>query len=58
MTNRGKPARELGKRTAIDKGMLDRLNDQLTVQKHVEAIHANPRLLKEMAFYPAHGRMV
>lgn len=34
--------------------MLDRLKDQLAVQKHVEAIHANPRLLKEMAFYPAH----
>jgi hypothetical protein len=51
-----KPSSGLGKRTAVDKGMLDRLKDQLAVQKHVEAIRANPRLLKEMAFYPAHDK--
>jgi len=36
--------------------MLQRLKDQLSVQKKVEAIHANPRLLKELALYPGHDK--
>jgi len=43
-------------RTIQDKGMIQRLKDQRKVQKKVQAIHANPRLLKEMAFYPAHDK--
>jgi hypothetical protein len=33
---------------------LPRLKGQLMLQKQKEAIHQNPRLLKEIAFYPAH----
>jgi len=36
--------------------MVRRLEDQLTIQKRAEAIHKNQRLLKEMAFYPAHDK--
>ena len=43
-------------RTATDNYMVDRLKEQLTVQKKVEEIHLNARLLKEMAFYPAHDK--
>lgn len=34
--------------------MNQRLKDQLKVHKRALAIHANPRLLEEIAFYPAH----
>ncbi len=47
-----------GARTATDKGMLRRLEDQHKVQKKIEAIHSNPRLLDEIAFYPAHDKRV
>lgn len=43
-------------RRASDRGMVRRLKDQLTVQKRIAAIHANPRLLHEMAFYPVHDK--
>jgi len=39
-----------------DKGMVNRLKDQLKVQKQVSKIHENPRLLKEIAFYPEHDK--
>ncbi len=39
-----------------DKGMVNRLKDQLRVQKQVNRIHENPRLLKEIAFYPEHDK--
>ena len=43
-------------RFAEDRGMVDRLQDQLKIQKKVAAIHLNRRLLDEMAFYPAHDK--
>ncbi len=47
-------------RTAEDKGMLNRLKDQLAVQKKVQSltsgIHVNARVLREQAFYPAHDK--
>jgi hypothetical protein len=39
-----------------DKGMVNRLRDQLKVQKQVNRIHKDPRLLKEIAFYPEHDK--
>jgi L-rhamnose mutarotase len=39
-----------------DKGMVNRLKDQLRIQKQVNRIHENPRLLKEIAFYPEHDK--
>ncbi len=45
-----------GGRNTTDKGMVQRLKDQLTIQNKLAAIHANPRLLNEMAFYPAHDK--
>jgi hypothetical protein len=36
--------------------MVNRLKDQLKVQKQVNRIHKNPRLLKEIAFYPEHDK--
>jgi hypothetical protein len=39
-----------------DLGMIDRLNDQLKVQKKVQQIHENRRALTELAFYPAHDK--
>jgi hypothetical protein len=45
-----------GDRFAQDRGMVDRLQDQLKIQKKVAAIHLNRRLLDEMAFYPAHDK--
>ena len=39
-----------------DRGMVQRLNDQKTVFQKAQEIHANPRLLKELAFYPAHDK--
>src|SRR6516164_10906115 len=43
-------------RTRQDQGMVQRLKDQLKVQSKITAIHLNKRLLKEMAFYPAHDK--
>ena len=44
----------VGDRNAQDKGMVDRLKDQLKTQKKVAEIHANVRQLTEYAFYPKH----
>ena len=44
----------VGDRNAQDDGMLDRLKDQLKVQKRVQEIHSNVRKLTEYAFYPKH----
>ncbi|HXC54476.1 MAG TPA: hypothetical protein VNU97_04215 [Rhizomicrobium sp.] len=49
----GKPAKT-GSRNAQDKGMVQRLKDQRTVFRNAQAIHENPSLLKQRAFYPAH----
>jgi hypothetical protein len=43
-------------RFAQDRGMVDRLQDQLKIQKKVAEIHLNRRFLDEMAFYPAHDK--
>ncbi len=43
-------------RTRQDRGMVERLKDQLKIQKQVEAIHKNQRRLTELAFYPAHDK--
>jgi hypothetical protein len=43
-------------RFAEDRGMVDRLQDQLEIQQKVADIHLNRRLLDEMAFYPAHDK--
>jgi hypothetical protein len=53
--------RSTASRTAEDKGMLNRLKDQLAVQKKVKSltgdgIHLNARVLHEQAFYPAHDK--
>jgi hypothetical protein len=40
------------KRDAQDKGMVQRLKDQRTVYRKAQEIHGNPRMLKELAFYP------
>lgn len=44
------------KRDAQDRGMVQRLKDQRTVFLKAQAVHENPRLLKERAFYPAHDK--
>jgi hypothetical protein len=44
------------KRNAQDKGMVQRLKDQRSVFLKAQAIHENPRALKERAFYPAHDK--
>jgi hypothetical protein len=46
------------KRDAQDKGMVQRLKDQRTVYRKAQEIHGNPRMLKELAFYPAHDKRV
>jgi len=46
----------VGDRKAQDPGFINRLQDHLAVQKQVQAIHCNPRMLKELAFYPAHDK--
>lgn len=43
-------------RRTQDKNMSQRLKDQLKVQRHIKAIHANARRLDEIAFYPAHDK--
>jgi hypothetical protein len=45
-----------GGRFDRDRGMVDRLQKQLAVQKHVAEIHLNRRYLDEMAFYPMHDK--
>lgn len=47
-----------GARAATDEGMLQRLKDQRKVQRKIAAVHANRRLLDEIAFYPAHDKRV
>lgn len=47
-----------GARNATDTGMLRRLKDQRKVQRKIDAIHSNRRLLDEIAFYPAHDKRV
>jgi hypothetical protein len=39
-----------------DRGMVQRLKDQRTVFRKAQAIHENPRVLHERAFYPAHDK--
>lgn len=41
-------------RDVQDAAMIKRLKDQLKVQQQVQKIHSNQRMLKELAFYPAH----
>ncbi len=41
-------------RDVQDIAMLKRLKDQLKVQQQVSKVHQNARVLKELAFYPAH----
>ena len=43
-------------RDAPDTGMIRRLKDQRTIDRKAQEIHANPRLLNEIAFYPAHDK--
>ncbi len=43
-------------RKTQDLGMVSRLKDQAKVQKQVQAIHENRRVLTERAFYPAHDK--
>jgi len=44
------------RRTTQDRGMVQRLEDQRRVYKYALAIHENPRILNERAFYPAHDK--
>lgn len=44
------------KRRVIDPHMTRRLKDQAVVVKKAMELHENPRLLKEIAFYPAHDK--
>ena len=46
----------ISSRHAQDVGMIDRLKDQLTVQKKVEQIHEDRTVLTQLAFYPAHDK--
>jgi hypothetical protein len=45
-----------GKRGVRDANMMRRLTDQAAVVKKAREIHENPRLLAELAFYPAHDK--
>ncbi|HTA91275.1 MAG TPA: hypothetical protein VK745_16930 [Polyangiaceae bacterium] len=44
------------KRRIVDPHMMRRLKDQAAVVKKALEIHENPRLLREIAFYPAHDK--
>ena len=56
-TAKKKPVTKKGaNRAGHDNYMVDRLKDQLKVQKKAAAVHLNERMLDEMAFYPAHDK--
>ena len=50
------PSKLTGRRRVTDRQMTRRLTDQARVVRKADAIHDNPRLLREIAFYPAHDK--
>ncbi len=50
------PSKLTGRRKIIDGKMTRRLSDQARVVRKADAIHDNPRLLREIAFYPEHDK--
>ena len=50
------PSKITGRRKLVDAKMTRRLTDQARVVRKAAAIHDNPRLLREIAFYPTHDK--
>ena len=50
------PSKAIAKRQVSDGKMTRRLTDQARVVRKALAIHDNPRLLREIAFYPTHDK--
>lgn len=57
IAKKSKPVpKRLAARTTTDNYMVSRLREQLSIQKKIDAVHANERILDEIAFYPAHDK--